>query len=133
MKTKILLILMAFATIVACDNNDGKPQRSEYDIAIDNLMAQCKNFDAEMLIQGLPGVWEINSLVTYNADWSTIDQPHLPKAAIPSRWSLTWTVLRVLYTASMPIPPPSSSTKREICRPITWAQWTQVCSNRELI
>ena len=72
-----MLLLVAMFALVACNNNDGKPQRSEYDIAIDTLMAQCKNFDADLLNQNLPGVWEINSLVTYNADWSTIDQPHL--------------------------------------------------------
>ena len=77
MKIKLLIMLMVGAVIVSCDNKGTHTPKNKYDIAIENLMAQCKNFDADLLNQNLPGVWEINSLVTYNADWSTIDQPHL--------------------------------------------------------
>ena len=51
-KSYLVLLLVAIFALVACDNNDNKPQRSENDIAIDNLMAQCKGFDAEILTQG---------------------------------------------------------------------------------
>ena len=67
-----MLLLVAMFALVACDNNDNKPQRSEYDIAIDNLMAQCKNFDAEILTQGLVGEWKEDSFLSYDDEWKTI-------------------------------------------------------------
>jgi hypothetical protein len=71
-KSYLMLLLVAMFALVACDNNDNKPQRSEYDIAIDNLMAQCKDFDAEILTQGLVGEWKEDSFLSYDDEWKTI-------------------------------------------------------------
>ena len=131
-KSYLMLLLVAMFALVACDNNDGKPQRSEYDIAIDNLMAQCKNFDAEMLIQGLPGVWEINSLVTYNADWSTIDQPHLVMGktnavGIPAEIKYTFTEDGKGLYCVVPVPFPDANPST------TPFNWRYNADNHKLI
>ena len=60
MKTKILIILAIFA-LFSCNNekSSNTPQpESEEDKIVNELMAQCQNFDADDIIQGLPGEWD---------------------------------------------------------------------------
>ena len=37
-KSYLMLLLVAMFALVACDNNDNKPQRSEYDMIVDNAV-----------------------------------------------------------------------------------------------
>ena len=80
MKNRILLVLFSFAIIVACNNPGNQSQdnlRNEYEIAIDGLIAQCENFTADCLIQGLPGKWELDSFLVYDKVWDRILEPYL--------------------------------------------------------
>ena len=80
-----LLLLTALFALVACDNPNVNPQNSnpakneseisESDRAINNLMGQCKVYDAEALVQGLPGEWLLDSYLAYDNDWKTITSP----------------------------------------------------------
>ena len=74
MKTKLFITIIAFATIVACnkDNQPTRPQKSEQEIAVENLISKCQDFDTESIIQGLPGAWLIDSEIYYCDDWQKI-------------------------------------------------------------
>lgn len=84
-KNFTLLLLTALFALVACDNPNVNPQNSnpakneseisEADRAINNLMDQCKVYDAEALVQGLPGEWLLDSYLAYDNDWKTITSP----------------------------------------------------------
>ena len=44
--------------------------------AIAEFVAECKDFDAEVLVEGLAGEWEMDSMLEYDAEWAKIEQPH---------------------------------------------------------
>ena len=69
-KNLLLLLLAAMSTMVSCDDN--AQHKSKHEMAIDNLMTQCRNFDATTLSQELPGVWEIDTDVRYDDMWQKI-------------------------------------------------------------
>lgn len=74
MRTKTLTILMTLI-IMSCNNDGGQnnfSQRSKYEVAIDNLLAQCKEFDAAVLSQNLPGEWMLDSSLKYDSNWDKI-------------------------------------------------------------
>ena len=73
-KSYLMLLLVAMFALVACDNNDEKPQRSEYDIAINNLIEQSQDFEASDIAQWLPGVWSEDSIIIYDENWETIEK-----------------------------------------------------------
>jgi hypothetical protein len=57
-KNFLLLLLAAMFTMVSCENNEStERQQSEEELYINNLMAQCQNFDSQTLVQKLPGAW----------------------------------------------------------------------------
>lgn len=66
-KNFTLLLLTALFALVACDYNES--QKNEQETYIDNLMSQCKNFNSETLVQGLPGKWERDSYLIYEDEW----------------------------------------------------------------
>ena len=43
--------------------------------AINELLEGCKDFDAEMLIAGIEGKWETDSLLIYDDEWKSITTP----------------------------------------------------------
>ena len=65
-KSYLMLLLVAMFTLVACDKS---VPLSEEELYINNLIAQCQNFDAETLIQGIPGEWERDSYIMYSDEW----------------------------------------------------------------
>ena len=75
MKTKILTALIVIMALVACDNNANNnggnevPPPCEELVYVDNLIEQGKDFDAETLIQGLPGEWHKDSSYMYDENW----------------------------------------------------------------
>ena len=71
-----MLLLVAMFALVACDNNDRTPQRSENDIIVDNIIAQCKGFETEDITQYISGEWKQDALLIYNEDWSAIKAAH---------------------------------------------------------
>ena len=66
MKVRVAFFMIAVATIVACDK---AVPLSEEELYINNLIAQCQNFDSETLIQGIPGEWERDSYIMYSDEW----------------------------------------------------------------
>ena len=77
-KSFLLLLLAAMFTMVSCENNEStKQQQSEEELCINNLMAQCQNFDSQTLVQNLPGNWIRDSYLIYDEKWSTIEKPFL--------------------------------------------------------
>ena len=70
MKTKVLIALVAMVLAVACDK-DGL-QKSEHERAIENVVAQCQNFDCTTFAQELPGVWKLDTDVNYDENWEKI-------------------------------------------------------------
>ena len=74
MKTKFFIAIITFATLVACSSDDSQtgPQKSEQEIAVENLISKCQDFDAESIIQGLPGEWVIELAFYYDEDWQKI-------------------------------------------------------------
>ena len=69
----LLLLLAAMFTMVSCENNEStKQQQSEEELCINNLMAQCQNFDSQTLVQNLPGEWVIDSAFMYDSEWKEI-------------------------------------------------------------
>lgn len=75
MKTKILTALIVIMALVACHNNANNnggnevPPPCEELVYVDNLIEQGKDFDAETLIQGLPGEWHKDSSYMYDENW----------------------------------------------------------------
>ena len=73
-----MLLLVAMFTLVACDNNANNnggnevPPPCEELVYVDNLIEQGKDFDAETLIQGLPGEWRMDSSYIYDENWQDI-------------------------------------------------------------
>ena len=78
-KSYLMLLLVAMFALVACDNNSKEKDnsyKSEYDLAVENLMAQCKNFETMNLTDVLIGEWKWNSKLIYNDTWSNIIRAH---------------------------------------------------------
>lgn len=73
-KSYLMLLLVAMFALVACDNNDNKPQRSENDIIVDNIIAQCEGFETKDIAQCIAGEWEDDAKLIYNDDWSAIER-----------------------------------------------------------
>ena len=73
MKIRILIVLIASIGLVACNNNEGKPQRSENDIIVDNIIAQCDGFETKDIAQCIAGEWKDDAKLIYNDDWSAIE------------------------------------------------------------
>ena len=71
-KSYLMLLLVAMFALVACDNNERTPQRSENDIIVDNIIAQCKGFETEDITQYISGEWKQDASLIYNEDWSAI-------------------------------------------------------------
>ncbi len=77
-KNFLLLLLAAMFTMVSCENNEStKQQQSEEELYIDNLMAQCQNFDSQTLVQNLPGEWVVDSEFVYDSEWKDIVETHI--------------------------------------------------------
>ena len=73
-KSYLMLLLVAMFALVACDNNDNKPQRSEYDMIVDNIIAQCEGFETKDIAQCIAGEWKDDAKLIYNDDWSAIER-----------------------------------------------------------
>ncbi|MBO5806408.1 MAG: lipocalin family protein [Tidjanibacter sp.] len=43
---------------------------------VESFVAECSDFDAEALVEGLVGEWELDSMLVYDAEWEKIEQPH---------------------------------------------------------
>ena len=79
-KSCFVLLFVAMFALVACNtpnttgNNgdDNNPPTSEEVTFVNNLMAQYGEFDAETLIQGLPGVWVLDAEYMYEEGWQNI-------------------------------------------------------------
>ena len=73
MKTKYLaLFSMILFALVACENNT--PQENKHETYVDNLISQSQNLYTEGITQNLLGVWERDSMFTYDDDWQTIEE-----------------------------------------------------------
>ena len=77
-KCFLTLLLVAMFSLVACDNNANNnggnevPPPCEELVYVDNLIEQGKDFDAETLIQGLPGEWRMDYSYIYDENWQDI-------------------------------------------------------------
>ena len=72
MKIMKLMALIIAITLASCSES---PQRNEYDVFVDSIMKQSNNFDAEKLVQGLPGIWELDAKFYYDDTWETVVSP----------------------------------------------------------
>lgn len=70
-KNLLLLLFAAMFTMVSCNNNEEKPLSPEEKF-VQELMKQSKNFDAETLVQGLPGVWTLDAKYRYDAKYKSV-------------------------------------------------------------
>lgn len=43
---------------------------------VESFVVECSDFDAEALVEGLAGEWEMDSMLEYDAEWTKIEQPH---------------------------------------------------------
>ena len=79
MKAKILIILIAMLALFSCNdtNQANNPPLSEEDKIVNELMAQCQNFDAEDIIQGLPGEWDEYFYLFYDDAWQKITEVYM--------------------------------------------------------
>ncbi|MBE6212032.1 MAG: hypothetical protein E7129_02710 [Rikenellaceae bacterium] len=80
MKAKISILLIAALALFSCNNekSSNTPQpESEEDKIVNELMAQCQNFDAEDIIQGLPGEWKYDSQLLYDKSWKNILETYI--------------------------------------------------------
>lgn len=72
MKTKVLIALIAMVMTVACDKPTEVKQKSKHEQAVENIVAQCQNFDHTAFAQELPGVWRLDTDVCYDENWEKI-------------------------------------------------------------
>ena len=72
MKTKVLIALIAMVMAVACDKPNEAKQKSKHEQAVENIVAQCQNFDCTTFAQELPGVWRLDTDVSYDENWKKI-------------------------------------------------------------
>ena len=77
MKTiKYILLLTFTSAIFSCQNNNQpttQPESEEVKI-VNNLMAQCREFDSEALSSNIVGEWDTDSILFYNNEWSNITE-----------------------------------------------------------
>lgn len=75
MKTiRHILSLMVILVSLSCQNNNQpttQPESEEVKI-VNNLMAQCREFDSEALSSNIVGEWDTDSMLFYNNEWSDI-------------------------------------------------------------
>ena len=74
MMIRTLIALIASIVLVACNNNEGLPQRSENDMIVDNIIAQCEGFETKDIAQCIVGEWKDDAELIYNDDWSAIER-----------------------------------------------------------
>ncbi len=74
MKAKISILLIAALALFSCDNEKqpNNPPLSEEDKIVNELMAQCQNFNAEDIMQGLLGEWIVDSYLIYDENWHRV-------------------------------------------------------------
>ena len=82
MRTKLLIAILMILSMIACDKQT--PQKSEYDMYIDSIVAQSQNFGAEDVAKSLPGTYMRDSLFEYNDDWEKIEGVMLYKGELYS-------------------------------------------------
>ena len=70
-KNLLLLLLAAVFTMISCDNNEKQPLSPEEQF-VQDLMKQSKDFDAENLVQSLPGVWDLDAKFRYDAKYKNV-------------------------------------------------------------
>ena len=66
MKVKVIFLLMIVATIVSCNR---ATSLNENELYINNVMAQCQDFNAEDIMRDLPGEWKRDSYIIYSDEW----------------------------------------------------------------
>lgn len=71
MKTKLFYLLIAIIVASSCTNDDANRPSAE-ELYINNLMAQCQNFDSQTFVQKLPGVWVTDSVYGYDENWQNV-------------------------------------------------------------
>ena len=78
-KSYFLLLFAAMFTLFSCNNEKqpNNPPLSEEDKIVNELMAQCQNFDAEDIIYGLPGEWDAYFQLFYDDAWQVIEECHM--------------------------------------------------------
>ena len=78
-KSYFLLLFAAMFTLFSCNNEKqpNNPPLSEEDKIVNELMAQCQDFDAEDIMQGLPGEWKYDSQLLYDKSWKNILETYI--------------------------------------------------------
>ena len=66
MKAKVIFLLVIVAIIISCNRTTSLNKDELY---INNVMAQCQNFDEKTFIQCLPGEWKRDSYIVYSDEW----------------------------------------------------------------
>ena len=71
----ILFLALIFALFSCQNNNQLTPQPESEEVKIvNNLMAQCRDFDSEALSSNIVGEWDTDSMLFYNNEWSDITE-----------------------------------------------------------
>lgn len=71
----ILFLALIFALFSCQNNNQLTPQPESEEVKIVNdLMAQCRDFDSEALSSNIVGEWDTDSMLFYNNEWSDITE-----------------------------------------------------------
>jgi hypothetical protein len=75
MLVRSIVSFMLSILLFSCNNNkqQGGTQISKEDQIVNNLMLQCRNFDTNEFILGLPGEWIEDSSLVYDENWQQID------------------------------------------------------------
>ena len=70
-RINFLLLLAAMIALFSCDNEKqpNNPPLSEEDKIVNELMAQCQDFNAEDIMRDLPGEWKRDSYIIYSDEW----------------------------------------------------------------
>jgi len=78
-KSYFLLLFAAMFTLFSCNNEKqpNNPPLSEEDKIVNELMAQCQDFDAEDIIYGLPGEWDAYFQLFYDDAWQVIEECYM--------------------------------------------------------
>ncbi len=78
-KSYFLLLSAAMFTLFSCNNEKqpNNPPLSEEDKIVNELMAQCQDFEAEDIMQGLPGEWKYDSQLLYDKSWKNILETYI--------------------------------------------------------
>ena len=71
----ILFLALIFALFSCQNNNQLTPQPESEEVKIvNNLMAQCRDFDSEALSSNIVGEWDTDSILFYNKEWNDITE-----------------------------------------------------------